>query len=95
MEIRNRDTLLKFSASTILGLVDGISAVVAERSKDNEAYITMLLMLYHIILSTFCPTNYSSIYSATDSVTIPDVHFCKVIFTNKTNSSIKPLTATQ
>ena len=68
MDTRNRDTLLKFSASTILGLVDGISAVVAERSKDNESYITMLLMLYHIILSTFCPTNYSSIYSATDSV---------------------------
>ena len=45
MDIRNRDMLLKFSASTILGLVDGISAVVAERSKDNEAYITMLLML--------------------------------------------------
>ena len=39
MDNRNCDTLLKLSAAAILGLVDGISAVVVEQSEDNEAYI--------------------------------------------------------
>ena len=39
MENGNCDTLLQFSAAAVLGLVDGINAVVAERNKDNEAYI--------------------------------------------------------
>ena len=39
MENRNFDTLLQLSAAAILGLVDGISSVVAERNKYNEAYI--------------------------------------------------------
>ena len=35
MDNGNFDTLLKFSAATILGLVDGISAVVEVRNEDN------------------------------------------------------------
>ena len=35
----NCDTMLQLSAAAILRLVDGISAVVAERKQDNEAYI--------------------------------------------------------
>ena len=39
MDNGNCDTLLQFSTAAILGLVDGISAVVAEQNKYNEAYI--------------------------------------------------------
>ena len=39
MDSGNRDTLLQLSAAAILGLVDGISAVVAERNEDNKVYI--------------------------------------------------------
>lgn len=39
MDSGHRETLLRSSASAILELVDGITAVVAERSEDNEAYI--------------------------------------------------------
>ena len=39
MDNRNCDTLLKFSAAAILGLVDGIIAVVAEQNEENDAYI--------------------------------------------------------
>jgi hypothetical protein len=39
MDSGHRDTLLRLSASTIIELVDGITAVVAERTEDNEAYI--------------------------------------------------------
>ena len=35
----NRDTLFQLSVAAILGLVDGISAVVAERNEDNKVYI--------------------------------------------------------
>ena len=35
----NRDTLLQFSSAAILGLVNGISAVVAYLNQDNGAYI--------------------------------------------------------
>ena len=39
MENGNCDTLLQLSAAAILGLVDGIIAVIAEQNEDNEAYI--------------------------------------------------------
>ena len=39
MDKRNRDTMMQLSAAAIIGLVDGISAVVAEQYEDNEAYI--------------------------------------------------------
>jgi energy-converting hydrogenase Eha subunit B len=39
MDSGHHGTLLRLSASTILELVDGITAVVAERTEDNEAYI--------------------------------------------------------
>jgi len=39
MDSGHRETLLRLSASAILKLVDGIIAVVAERTEDNEAYI--------------------------------------------------------
>ena len=39
MDNGNCDTLLQFSYAAILGLVDGISAAIAELNEDNEAYI--------------------------------------------------------
>jgi len=39
MDSGHRETLLRLSASAILELVDGIIAIVAERTEDNEAYI--------------------------------------------------------
>jgi hypothetical protein len=39
MDNGHRETLLRLSASAILELVDGIPAVVAERTADNETYI--------------------------------------------------------
>ena len=39
MDSGNCDMLLQLSAPAILGLVDGIIAIVAERNEDNEAYI--------------------------------------------------------
>ena len=39
MDIGNHDTLLQLSAATILGLVDGISAIIVKRNEDNEACI--------------------------------------------------------
>ncbi len=39
MDSEHRETLLRLSASAILELVDGIIAVVAERTEDNKAYI--------------------------------------------------------
>jgi hypothetical protein len=39
MDSGYRETLLRLSASAILELVDGITAVVAERTEDNEAYM--------------------------------------------------------
>ena len=39
MDNGNCDTLLQLSAAAILGLVDGVSAVVTEKNEDNEAYI--------------------------------------------------------
>jgi hypothetical protein len=39
MDSGHRETLLRLSASAILELVDGITAVVAERTEDNDAYI--------------------------------------------------------
>ena len=39
MDNRNCDTLLQLSAAAILGLVDGISNIIAEQNKYNDAYI--------------------------------------------------------
>jgi len=39
MDSGHCETLLRLSASAILELVDGITAVVAKRTEDNEAYI--------------------------------------------------------
>jgi hypothetical protein len=39
MDSGHRETLLRLSASAILELVEGNTAVVAERTEDNEAYI--------------------------------------------------------
>jgi hypothetical protein len=39
MDSGHRETLLRLSESAILELVDGITAVVAERTEDNEACI--------------------------------------------------------
>jgi hypothetical protein len=39
MDSGHRETHLRLSASAILELVDGIAAVVAERTEDNESYI--------------------------------------------------------
>jgi hypothetical protein len=36
MDSGHRETLLRLSASAILELVDGITAVIAERTEDNE-----------------------------------------------------------
>jgi hypothetical protein len=41
MDSGHRETLLRLSTSAILELVDGITAVVAERTEDNEAYINV------------------------------------------------------
>jgi hypothetical protein len=43
MDSGDRETLLRLSASTILELADGIPAVVAERTEDNDAYIDAAL----------------------------------------------------
>ena len=39
MDNRNCDTLLQLSAAAIIGLVDGITAIVGERNEDKGAYI--------------------------------------------------------
>jgi hypothetical protein len=39
MDSGHRETHLRLSAFAILELVDGITAAVAERTEDNEAYI--------------------------------------------------------
>jgi hypothetical protein len=39
MDRGHRETLLRLSASAILELVDGLTAVVADKTEDNEAYI--------------------------------------------------------
>jgi hypothetical protein len=39
MDSGHRETFLRLLASAILELADGITAVVAERTEDNEAYI--------------------------------------------------------
>jgi hypothetical protein len=59
MDSGHRETLLRLSASAILELVDGIIAVVAERTEDNEAYINAALdvlphQLVRILPRDFC-----------------------------------------
>jgi hypothetical protein len=55
----HRETLLRLPASAILELVDGITAVVAERTEDNEAYIdaapaVLAHQLVRVLLRDFC-----------------------------------------
>ena len=59
MDNRNCDTLLIFSAVSILGLVDGISAVVVEKNKDNEAYIEAAPSVLPYQLVRILPRNFS------------------------------------
>ena len=66
----NCDTLLPLSAAAILILVDGISAVFAERNEDNGPILTLLPVFYPISFSAFCPATSLSICSATGSVLI-------------------------
>ncbi len=59
MDSRHRETLLRLSASAILELVVGITAVVAEKIEDNEAYINtapdvLPHQLVHILPRDFC-----------------------------------------
>jgi hypothetical protein len=59
MDSGHPETLLRLSASAIVELVDGITAVVAERTEDNEAYIDaapdfLPLQLFHILPRDFC-----------------------------------------
>ena len=59
MDSGNFDTLLQLSAATILGLVDGISAVVVDQNEDNEACIDADLsvlthQIFRILPSNFC-----------------------------------------
>ena len=59
MDNRNCDTLLKLSAAAILGLVDGIIAVVAEQNEENEAYIDAALSVLPHQLARILPCNFS------------------------------------
>jgi hypothetical protein len=59
MDSGHRETLLRLSTSAILELVDGITAVVAERTEDNEAYINVAVdvlphQLIRILPRDFC-----------------------------------------
>lgn len=55
MDNASCDTLLPLSGNAILGLVDGISAIIAELSEDNEAYLDTAPSLLPISLSAFDP----------------------------------------
>ena len=59
MDNGNCDTLLQFSEAAILGLVDSISAIVAERNKDNEAYIDAAPSVLPHQLVRILPHNFS------------------------------------
>ena len=59
MDNKNCDTLLQLSAAAILGLVDGISAVVAERNEENEAYIDATPSVLPHQLFRIRPRNFS------------------------------------
>jgi hypothetical protein len=70
MDSGHRETLLRLSASAILELVDGITAVVAERTEDKEAYIDAAPDVLPISLYAFCPATSAFICSATGSALI-------------------------
>ena len=59
MDNRNCDMLLQLSAADILRLVDVISAVVAERNKDNEDYIDAATSVLSHQLVRILPHNFS------------------------------------
>ena len=61
MDNSNRDTMLQLSAAAILGLVDGISAVISYRNKYNEAYIDATPSVLPHQLVRVLPRN-SSVY---------------------------------
>jgi hypothetical protein len=67
MDSGHRETLLRLSASAILELMDGITAVVAERTGDNEAYIDAAPDVLPHQLVAFCPATSAFICSATGS----------------------------
>ena len=51
--------MLQLSAAAILGLVDGISAVVVEQNEDNEAYIYSAPSVLPHQLVRILPRNFS------------------------------------
>ena len=59
MDSGNCDTLLKLSVAANLGLVDGISAVVAEQNEDNEAYIDAAPSILPYQLVRILPRDFS------------------------------------
>jgi hypothetical protein len=65
MDSGHRETLLRLSASAILELVDGITAVDAERTETTRPISTRLRIFYPISLSAFCPATSALICSAT------------------------------
>jgi hypothetical protein len=67
MNSGRRETLLRLSASAILELVDSITAAVAERIEDNEAYIDAAPDVLPHQLVAFCPATSAFICSATGS----------------------------
>lgn len=64
------DTLLRMSANAILVLVDDISAIVAEPTEENEAYLDAAPVFCPISLSAFDPATCPTIRSVTRSVSI-------------------------
>ena len=59
MDNGNCDALFQLSAAAILGFVDGVSAVVAERNKDNEAYIDAATIVLSHLLVRILPRDFS------------------------------------
>jgi hypothetical protein len=70
MDSEHRETLLRLSASAILELVDGITAVVAERTEDNDAYIDAATDVLPHQLVRILPRASAFICSATGSALI-------------------------
>ena len=57
----NRENLLQLLASALVGLVDSISEVVAERTKDNQAYLNAAPAVLPHQLVKILPCNFSNI----------------------------------
>jgi hypothetical protein len=70
MDSGHRETLLRLSASAILELVDGSTAVVAERSEDSEAYIDAAPDVLPYQLVRIQPRDFCFICCATGSALI-------------------------